>query len=396
MRNRTNFLTSKPQQIHIFAVPVLYRVLMVNFPLPPESMRPKDGRFGAGPSLIRPAQMQVLHKSTEMGTSHRKPAVKARVASIKAGLAELFSLPEDYEIVLGNGGASAFWPIAAVSLIRSQARFATFGSFSKKFAADARKANWLTVSLDEAENGSLTRVQADGSDAYGYAHNETSTGVTSPIYRVSDNSQALTLVDGTSIAGAAPIDLHDVDAYYFSPQKAFGSDGGLWWAILSPAAIERAKELTARTDRFVPDFLNLTKAIEMSRQDNTVNTPAVATLILMDEQIQWMLFKGGLPSMYQKAAAGAKLVQDWAAARDFATPFVENEAWRSPVISTIDLDPAIDVATLANGLREAGIFDIEGYRALGRNQLRIASFPSIATEDIAALLECLDYTIERL
>lgn len=390
---------------------------MNNFPLPPASMWPSDGRFGAGPSLIRPAQVQALARASELGTSHRKPPVKARVASIKAGLSELFSLPGGYEIALGNGGASVFWPLAAVSLIREQARFGTFGSFSKKFAKNAASAPWLQVSTDEAPTGSVAIVQEDGSDAYGYPHNETSTGVTSPIYRVGANEAggsagaggsavggstadspdgALTLVDATSIAGALEVDLSLVDAYYFSPQKVFGADGGLWFAILSPAAIERSAELTARTDRFVPEVLNLTAALEMSRKDNTVNTPAVATLVLMDEQIQWMLNQGGLPAMAAKALAGAQLVQEWAESRSFARPFVENPEWRSPVVTTVDLDERIDAAALAAGLREAKIYDIEGYRGLGRNQLRVASFPSIETSDIEALLACLDYAIERL
>lgn len=368
---------------------------MSNFPLPPLNMRPRDGRFGAGPSLIRRAQIEHLAAASEMGTSHRKSAVKNRVTSIRAGLADLFSLPEGYEIALGNGGASAFWPMAAVSLIRERGRFATFGAFSNKFAKDAARAPWLQTATDQAPVGELAIVTADGSDAYGYPHNETSTGVVSPIYRVASEG-ALTLVDATSIAGAAEVDLELVDAYYFSPQKAFGSDGGLWFAILSPAAIERAAELTAHTDRFVPEFLNLTAALEMSRKDNTVNTPAVATLILMDEQIKWMLAQGGLAAMAAKARAGANLVQQWAEVRDFATLFVSNPDWRSPVVTTVDLDQSIDAKALAAGLREAGILDIDGYRGLGRNQLRIASFPSIATEDIEALLACLDWTIERL
>ena len=365
--------------------------------LPPTDVRPADGRFGAGPSRIRPDQLARLASSTEWGTSHRKAPVIDLVKSIQAQMAELFSLPAGYEIALGNGGASAFWPIAATSLMRERAQLAVNGEFSRKFAKDAQAASWLTTQVEEGEPGDLVLLdQPDPlADTYAYAQNETSTGVASPVYRP-ETAEGLVLVDATSIAGAAEVDLSQADAYYFSLQKAFGADGGLWAAILSPAAIERAAELAQATDRPQFGFLNLDAAIKASRKGQTVNTPAIGTLLLLDEQLSWMLESGGLSAMAAKAQRGADLVQDWAAARDFATPFVTEPAWRSPVVSTIEIDPAIPVGELSAWLRSAGMVDVDAYRGIGQNQLRISSFPAIETADIAALLACVDWYADRI
>lgn len=316
------------------------------------------------------------------------------------GLRELFAVPDGYEIVLGNGGATAFWAAAAVSLVREWGNFAVFGEFGSKFAADAKSTPWLNVTVDKAPAGELAVLTdtyssgwGGGPDAYCYPENETSTGVVSPVYAAAD-SRALTLVDATSIAGASVVDLSLVDAYYFSPQKALGSEGGLWIAFLSPQAVARAEFLSLRAGRPHFGFLDLNAAIKASRKGQTVNTPAIGTLLLLDEQIQWMLSQGGLPTMAAKAQAGAQLIQDWAQRRDFAELFVKMPTWRSPVITTVDLDDSLPVDQLAATLRQAGIVDVEGYRGLGRNQLRIASFPSIDTEDIEAALACIDWIVD--
>jgi Phosphoserine aminotransferase len=328
----------------------------------------------------------------QWGTSHRKAPVKNLVATVQDGLSDLFSLPDGYEIVLGNGGSTAFWSLACTSLIKSAGSFAVFGEFSSKFAKDAEGSPWLRATDYTAPAGQVAILEADDSDIGAYPQNETSTGAASPLYRA---PQELTIVDATSIAGASVVDLELVDVYYFAPQKCFGSDGGLWIAIMSPAAIERAFSLAQKDDRPHFGFLDLKAAILASRKNQTVNTPAIGTLLLMASQIQWMQDLGGLPATSAKSAAGARLIQEWAENRDFAKCFVENPKWRSPVVTTVDIDDDIPVSELANTLRQVGIVDIEGYRGLGRNQLRIASFPSIDTEDIAALLGCLDWVIGK-
>lgn len=369
--------------------------------LPPPAIRPADGRFGAGPSKVRAEHVAALVDAPEWGTSHRKAPVINLVKSIQSGLRELFSVPADYEIVIGNGGATAFWAVAATSLIRHWAQFAVFGEFGAKFAADVESAPWLNATAVKAPPGSLATVAdsvtpglGGGPDAYCYPQNETSTGVVSPIYPAADR-KALALVDATSIAGAAPVDLHLVDAYYFSPQKCFGSDGGLWVAILSPRAIERAAELNTGRSRPHFSFLSLLSAIEASRKGQTVNTPAIGSLLLLDRQIRWMLAEGGLPAMSARAEAGAQTIQAWAESRDYTELFVADPAWRSPVVTTVDIAPEIPVAELSAQLRAAGIVDVDGYRGLGRNQLRIASFPAIDTGDIAAALASIDWLVER-
>lgn len=374
---------------------------MMTQELPPRSLWPRDGRFGAGPSKVRPAQIDELGHSDLWGTSHRQAGVIGLVQSIQQQLRELFSVPEGYEIVLGNGGATAFWATACVSLIREWGNFAVFGEFGGKFAADGRSAPWMNATVDEAPAGELAIMNTAlpgglglGPDAYCYPHNETSTGVVSPLYRAPD-PEALTLVDATSIAGAATVDLSLVDAYYFSLQKCFGADAGLWVAILSPRAVARAEELNRLSSRPQFGILNLTSAIKSARKGQTVNTPAIGTLLLVHSQLEWMLAEGGLAEMAARAEAGADAIIRWAESRPWATPFVEVPAWRSPVVSTVDLAEEISAGELAARLRPAGIQDIEGYRGLGRNQLRIASFPSIDQADIDSVLACIDWAVEH-
>ena len=364
---------------------------MVAFPDIPQDILPADGRFGCGPSKVRAAQIEALSSPLLMGTSHRAAPVRGVVASLKEGLRTLLSVPEDYQVVLGNGGASAFWDVACACLISSRAAFGSWGAFGAKFASEAVRAPHLgTPLIDEAAHGSLVTVSprgaSEGIDVYAYPHNETSTGVASPVYRV-EAPNALTLVDGTSIAGATPVDLTQVDAYYFSLQKALGSDGGLWVAILSPAAIERARRVEECADgRWVPQFLSLSAAIDNSRKDQTLNTPALATIIMAERQVRWLLQRGGMD------AVSAHCAQANLAAR----PFVDNPAWRSPVTATIEIDEAVNASELAAHLRARGIIDIGAYRGVGANQLRIGTWPSVEVEDVEALLACIDYCLERV
>lgn len=374
---------------------------MVAFPNIPQDILPADGRFGCGPSKVRAAQIEALSSPLLMGTSHRAMPVRDVVASLKDGLRALLTVPDDYEVVLGNGGASAFWDVACASLISSRAAFGSWGAFGAKFASEAARAPHLgTPLIDEAAHGSLATVSprgaSEGIDVYAYPHNETSTGVASPVYRV-EAPNALTLVDGTSIAGATPVDLTQVDAYYFSLQKALGSDGGLWVAILSPAAIERARRVEECADgRWVPQFLSLSAAIDNSRKDQTLNTPALATIIMAERQVRWLLQRGGMDAVSAHCAQASSLIYDWAQTNLAARPFVDNPAWRSPVTATIEIDEAVNASELAAHLRARGIVDIGAYRGVGANQLRIGTWPSVEVEDVEALLACIDYCLERV
>lgn len=374
---------------------------MVAFPDIPQALLPSDGRFGCGPSKVRTAQIDALSSPLLMGTSHRAAPVRSVVASLKEGLRTLLSVPDDYEVVLGNGGASAFWDVACACLISSRAAFGSWGAFGAKFASEAAHAPHLATPLiDEAAHGSLVTVSprgaSEGVDVYAYPHNETSTGVTSPVYRV-EAPGALTLVDGTSIAGAAPVDLTHVDAYYFSLQKALGSDGGLWVAVLSPAAVERARHIEDSADgRWVPQFLSLSAAIDNSRKDQTLNTPALATIVMAERQVRWLLERGGMEAVSAHCAQASSLIYDWAEANLAAHPFVENPTWRSPVTATIEIDEAVSASELAAHLRTRGIVDIGAYRGVGANQLRIGTWPSVEMEDVEALLACIDYCLERV
>mgnify|MGYP001092453319 FL=1 len=366
----------------------------------PSELLPSDGRFGSGPSRVRDAQMEALSSLSRsvMGTSHRQAPVKQVVARVRQGLAELFSLPEGYEVVLGNGGSTAFWDVAAYGLIETRSQHLVLGEFSQKFAAEAAGAPHLAEpEVIRAEPGSCPapRVSEDV-DAYAWPHNETSTGVMVPVARPEGaREDQLVLVDATSVAGAAQVDVSATDAYYFAPQKAFASDGGLWLAILSPAAIERAERLGTSEDRWIPSFLSLTAAIDNSRKDQTLNTPAVATLVLMAEQIEWMLSQGGLAWADSRTRTTSGMVQAWAERRGEITPFVTDPAARSQVVTTLDVDDSIDATAITSVLRSHGVVDIEPYRKLGRNQLRIATFPAVDEQDVAALIAVLDHVLDR-
>ncbi len=375
---------------------------METYPPVPAELLPADGRFGSGPSRIRPEQIEALSQPLLMGTSHRKPPVKAVVGSIRAGLRELFSLPEGYEVVLGNGGASAFWDVAATSLVRERAAFATFGEFGAKFATEVDKAPHLDAAIRVVgEAGTVSRLSGDETsedglapDVFAHPHHETSTGALSPVTRIG-GEDALTLVDATSIAGAVGVDVAQTDAYYFSPQKAFASDGGLWVALLSPAAMARAEELHSATDRWMPTFLDLSVAMKNSLKDQTLNTPAIATLIMLERQVAWMLENGGLAGMEARSRAASDLLYAWADSSSVARAFVSEPQWRSPVVVTIEFDEAVDAKALSASLRTQGVVDIDPYRGVGGNQLRIATWPSTPTEDVEALLACFDWILER-
>ena len=362
----------------------------------PDDLKPADGRFGCGPSKVRPEALRSLaERSDLMGTSHRQKPVKELVGRVRNGLGDLFSLPDGYEIVLGNGGATAFWDAAAAWLVRDQALHLVYGEFSRKFSDTTAGAPFLSDPvLIESEPGSAPAPEGrDGVDVIAWAHNETSTGVMVPVERPAGAGDALVLIDATSGAGGLPVDLNDSDAYYFAPQKAFGSDGGLWMAALSPAAIARIEELDGSTDRWQPPFLSLKTALDNSRKDQTYNTPALATLILLDEQLQWMHAGGGLDFCVERTTASSSHLYGWAEASEFATPFVADPAHRSLVVGTIDFDDSIDAAAIAATLRANGIVDVEPYRKLGRNQLRVAMFPAVEPTDIEALTACIDWVI---
>jgi phosphoserine aminotransferase len=363
----------------------------------PPDLKPSDGRFGSGPSKVRPEQLQHLaeHGAAVMGTSHRQAPVRGVVRRVREGLAELFSLPEGYEVVLGNGGTTVFWDALAFGMVRSRALHLSYGEFSSKFAKVTAGAPFLEDPIVvEAEPGDAPEPRADpAADVVCWAHNETSTGVMVPVTRPA--GEALVLIDATSGAGGLPVDVSQADAYYFAPQKAFASDGGLWLALLSPAAIARVEELAA-TDRWIPPSLSIKTALDNARKDQTYNTPAVGTLLLLADQIEWMLGQGGLDWAVQRTRTSARTLYGWAEARSFATPFVKDPAKRSHVVGTIDFVDEVDAAQVAATLRANGIVDVEPYRKLGRNQLRIAMFPAIEPSDVEALVACIDYVVERL
>jgi phosphoserine aminotransferase len=364
----------------------------------PDNLKPKDGRFGSGPTKVRREQVAALAAATELGTSHRKPPVRGLVRRIRSGLAELFSLPNGYVVALGNGGTSAFWDAASFGLIQERSQHLSFGEFSSKFAAVTARAPWLkepTIIAAEAGSHPLPVAEA-GVDAYAFTHNETSTGVRMEIRRTGGaDDAALVLVDATSGAGALPVDPAEFDAYYFAPQKVFGADGGLWLALLSPAALARIDEI-ATSGRYIPEFLSLKAAVDNSVKDQTLNTPAVSTLVLLAAQIDWMLGQGGLSWTESRSIRSAAILYDWAERSQFATPFVADPAMRSPVVGTIDFTEAVSADAVARVLRENGIVDTESYRKLGRNQLRIGLYPAVDPDDVAALTGCIEYVVERL
>ncbi|QMU74963.1 phosphoserine transaminase [Streptacidiphilus sp. PB12-B1b] len=366
----------------------------------PADIRPVDGRFGAGPSKVRPEALSALAATgtSLLGTSHRQAPVKNLVKRVREGVSSLFSLPEGYEVVLGNGGSTAFWDIAAFGLVREKSQHLSFGEFSSKFASSTKAAPWLAdPSVVKSEPGTHPLPVAEaGVDVYALTHNETSTGVAMPIRRVAGADEgSLVLVDATSGAGGLPVDITETDVYYFAPQKCFASDGGLWIGVFSPAALARAAEI-AGSGRYIPPFFDLPTAIDNSSKDQTYNTPALATLFLLAEQLDWLNGNGGLEWSVARTADSSSRLYGWAEKSAYATPFVAEPAERSQVIGTIDFADTIDAAAVAKALRANGIVDTEPYRKLGRNQLRVAMFPSVEPADVEALTACIDHVIGQL
>jgi phosphoserine aminotransferase len=366
----------------------------------PADLKPADGRFGCGPSKVRPEQVAALAGpgAALLGTSHRQKPVKSLVGRVRAGLAELFALPDGYQVVLGNGGSTAFWDAAAFGLVRERSLHLTYGEFSAKFAESTKGAPFLADPvIVKADAGSAPRPVTDPScDVIAWAHNETSTGVMVPVVRPKGaTADQLVVIDATSGAGGLPVDVREADAYYFAPQKSFASDGGLFLALMSPAALERVAELDA-SDRWIPPFLSLATAVDNSGKDQTYNTPGVATLFLLAEQIDWMLGLGGLPGCTARTADSAHRLYAWAEKSSYATPFVSEPEHRSQVVGTVDFDEAVDAAAVAKVLRANGIVDTEPYRKLGRNQLRVGMFPAVDPDDVTALTACVDWVVERL
>lgn len=366
----------------------------------PADLRPGDGRFGSGPSKVRPEALAGLAATgrSYLGTSHRQPGVRSVVGRIRSGLRELFALPAGHEVVLGNGGATAFWDIATFGLIRERSQHLSFGEFSAKFAAAAKRAPFLDEpTVIDSGLGTHPQPRAEaGVDVYALTHNETSTGVAMPIRRVPGaDPDALVLVDATSAAGGLPVEAANFDAYYFAPQKCFASDGGLWIALLSPAALARIKEIAA-AGRWVPASYDLSIALENSRKDQTYNTPALATLFLLADQLEWLNDRGGLDWATARTADSASRIYTWAETTPYTSPFVADPAQRSNVVATIDFADSVDAKAISAALRANGIVDTEPYRKLGRNQLRVAMFPAVEPADVEALTGCVDYVVDRL
>ncbi len=373
----------------------------------PDYMKPSDGRFGCGPSRVRPDQLAKLAADapTYMGTSHRQSPVKTVVGRVRDGLGGLFSLPVGYEVLLGNGGTTAFWDAAVFGLIENRSQHLSFGEFSSKFAKAAKAAPHLKdPDIIESEPGTHPEAHFDAEvDVYALTHNETSTGVAMEIRRPGEAGRApsgapgggggpLVLVDATSAAGGLRVQASEFDVYYFAPQKCFASDGGLWVALMSPAAVERVERIAA-SGRYIPAFLDLKIALDNSRQNQTYNTPALATLHMLASQIEWMLDSGGLAFTTSRCDHSAEIMYSWAESSEFATPFVENPTWRSHVVATIDFVDLVDAAAVAKILRANGIVDTEPYRKLGRNQLRIGMFPAVSSDDVAALCSCINHVV---
>ncbi|HYB81852.1 MAG TPA: phosphoserine transaminase [Mycobacterium sp.] len=365
----------------------------------PSAIKPRDGRFGCGPSKVRPEQLKVLSTTAAslFGTSHRQAPVKDLVGRVRSGLGELFSMPDGYQVILGNGGATAFWDAAAFGLIDKRSLHLAYGEFSSKFASAVAKNPFVGDPIViKADPGSAPEPQTDPSvDVLAWAHNETSTGVAVPVRRPAGSGDALVVIDATSGAGGLPVEITETDAYYFSPQKNFASDGGLWLAIMSPAALARVESIAA-SGRWVPDFLSLPIAVENSLKNQTYNTPAIGTLALMAEQLDWVLGNGGLDWAVKRTADSSQRLYSWAQKRPYTTPFVADPGLRSQVVGTIDFVDDVDAAAVAKILRANGVVDTEPYRKLGRNQLRIGMFPAVDPDDVSALTACVDWIVERL
>ncbi len=366
----------------------------------PDHLLPADGRFGSGPSKVRPEQVAALAAvgTTLLGTSHRQPPVKGLVGRVRRGLADLFTLPDGYEVVLGNGGSTAFWDIAACGLVRDRAQHLSFGEFSAKFASVTRKAPFLgEPTIVSADPGTLPAPHAEpGVDVYAWPHNETSTGVMAAVRRVEGaDDDALLLVDATSGAGGLPVDLAEADVYYFAPQKCFASDGGLWVALMSPRALARVEQIAA-SGRWVPDFFSLPTAIDNSRKNQTYNTPALATLVMLAEQVDWLHDNGGLAWATKRTADSASRLYSWAERTAYTTPYVADPTARSQVVGTVDFTAGVDALAVAAVLRAHGVVDVEPYRKLGRNQLRVGMFPAVEPDDVEALTRCIDAVVDQL
>ncbi|KUI39457.1 phosphoserine transaminase [Mycobacterium sp. GA-2829] len=364
----------------------------------PADLKPRDGRFGSGPSKVRPEQLSALAAAGDLfGTSHRQAPVKNLVGRVRDGVKALFSVPEGYEVILGNGGSTAFWDAAAFGLIDQRSLHLTYGEFSNKFASCVKKNPFVgDPIIVSADAGSAPEPQSDPSvDVIAWAHNETSTGVAVPVRRPADSGDALVVIDATSGAGGLPVDIAEADAYYFAPQKNFAGDGGLWLAVVSPAALARIEQI-AGSGRWVPDFLSLPIAVENSLKNQTYNTPAIGTLVLLANQLDWLNGNGGLDWAVKRTADSSQRLYSWAEASAYATPFVTDPALRSQVVGTIDFSDDVDAAAVAKVLRANGIVDTEPYRKLGRNQLRVAMFAAVDPEDVGALTQCVDWVVERL
>ena len=364
----------------------------------PKNLLPADGRFGCGPSKVRAEQVQALSHDqiALLGTSHRQAPIKDMVGRIRSGFSDLFSLPDGYEVVLGNGGSTAFWDAAAFSLIEQRSQNLVFGEFGGKFAQAAAAPFLSAPEVIDAPAGSRSEVRVtEGIDVYAWPHNETSTGVMAPVTRVHGDPGALTVIDATSAAGGVDIDASETDVYYFAPQKNFASDGGLWFGLFSPAAVERVERIAA-SGRWIPEFLSLKNAVDNSRLNQTLNTPAIGTLILLENQIEWMNAQGGLAWADARTKESSDLLYNWAEGVEYATPFVSNPDHRSQVVVTIDFSDEIDATAITSTLRHNGVVDTEPYRKLGRNQIRIATFTAIEPDDIRQLIGCVEYVVERL
>lgn len=364
----------------------------------PTELKPSDGRFGCGPSKVRPAQLQALAAAGDLfGTSHRQAPVKNLVRRVRDGLRQLFSLPDGYEVILGNGGSTAFWDAAAFGLIDTRSLHLTYGEFSAKFASAVAKNPFVgdPIVVKADPGGAPDPVSDPSVDLIAWAHNETSTGVAVPVHRPAGAGDALIAIDATSAAGGLPVDITEADAYYFAPQKNFAGDGGLWIALMSPAALARVEKVAA-AGRWVPDFLSLPIAIENSVKNQTYNTPAIATLILLAEQIDWLLGNGGLEWATKRTADSSARLYAWAEATEYTTPFVADPALRSQVVGTVDFADDVDASAVAKILRTNGIVDTEPYRKLGRNQLRVGMFPAVEPDDVSALTQCIDWVVQRL
>ncbi|HEY5879834.1 MAG TPA: phosphoserine transaminase [Nakamurella sp.] len=366
----------------------------------PADLKPTDGRFGCGPSKVRPEALAALADSgtSVIGTSHRQAPVKTLVRWVREGVSALFGLPEGYQVILGNGGTTAFWDAAALGLVRNQAQHLTYGEFSNKFATVTRNAPFLAdpVVIKSDPGDAPDNVANPDVDVYAWAHNETSTGVAVPVVRPDGaTADQLVLIDATSGAGGLPVDIGQADVYYFAPQKVFAADGGLWIALASPAALDRIAEIAA-TDRWIPEFLSIATALDNSGKDQTLNTPAVATLFLLADQLDWLNGQGGLDWATKRTGDSSSRLYEWAESREFTTPFVARPELRSQVVGTIDFADSVDAAAVAKVLRANGIVDTEPYRKLGRNQLRVGMFPAVEPDDVSALTACVDYVVERL